>query len=209
MAISFIAPLVICPLVALPGRRLIGDLRRARAELDFAVSQDSLTGLLSRRGFEAAATARLEACQLEDLPVAAFMCDVDYFKSINDRFGHEFGDSALERIASMIESSLEDQDAVIGRLGGEEFAVLVPDCDLAQGEKLAGAIRSACEALSVNFGVSSSQITLSVGVAAVDKDDETLRLLLSRADAALYQAKRDGRNRVCVAPNRKPLSIAA
>jgi diguanylate cyclase (GGDEF)-like protein len=101
------------------------------------------------------------------------------------------------------------REAAIGRLGGEEFAVLLPNCEWAEGEKIAGAIRAACETLSIGFGVLSQQITMSIGIAAVESDDESLRSLLSRADAALYQAKRDGRNRVVMAPNRKRLSIAA
>jgi len=209
MGISFLAPMLICPAIAVPGRRLIGELKRARSDLERAASQDSLTGLLNRRGFDAAATAALDACHFDGVSSVALMCDVDFFKSVNDRFGHDFGDSALERIASMIESTLGAQDAVIGRMGGEEFAILFPDCDLPRGEMLAGEIRLACEKLPIGFGVLSNQITMSIGVAAVECDDEDLRSLLSRADAALYQAKRDGRNRVVVAPNRKKFSLAA
>ena len=209
MAISVFAPMVICPVVALPGRRLIADLRRARAELERAASQDSLTGLLNRRGFDALATERLNACQIEGAAAVALMGDIDFFKSINDHYGHDYGDGALERIASMIVSTVGARDAVIGRLGGEEFAIFFPECELAQAERLAGAIRAACETLSIGFGVLSQQVTMSIGIAAVESEDEGLRSLLSRADAALYQAKRDGRNRVVTAPNRKRLSMAA
>jgi diguanylate cyclase (GGDEF)-like protein len=188
---------------------LISELQRTRIELERAASQDSLTGLLNRRGFDAAAAARLEACQIEGAPAVAVMCDIDFFKSINDHHGHDFGDSALERIASMIVSSVGGREAVIGRLGGEEFAIFFPDCDLPEGEKLASEIRAACENLSIGFGVLSNRITMSMGLASVESDDELLRSLLARADAALYQAKRDGRNRVVAAPNRKKLSIAA
>jgi len=206
---SFFAPLVICPLVAAPTARLIRQLRRTRAELERAANQDALTGVLNRRGFDASATACLDLCRDEGTPVVALMCDVDFFKSINDRYGHDFGDGALEQIAATIGAALASREAVIGRLGGEEFAILLPNCQLPEGEKLADAIRLACQARSVDFGGLTHQVTVSLGVAETASDIEDLSSLLSRADAALYQAKRDGRNRVVIAPNRGRYSRAA
>jgi diguanylate cyclase (GGDEF)-like protein len=209
MTLSVFAPLVICPLVALPGRRLLAELRRTRERLEHAASRDGLTGLLNRRAFKDAAAELLRACHEDGASAVALMCDVDFFKSINDRYGHDFGDGALERIALVIESTVGGRGAAIGRLGGEEFAVFVPNCDLSEGEKLARAICATCERQSIEFSGMLHQVTLSLGVAAIDSADEDLRSLLSRADAALYQAKRDGRNRVVTAPRRPKFSAAA
>ena len=209
MGASFFAPLLICPLVGAPTAKLIRQLRRTRAELDRAANQDALTGVLNRRGFAAAATACLGLCRDEAIPAVALMCDVDFFKSINDRYGHDFGDGALEQIAATIRSALAVREAVIGRLGGEEFAILLPNCQLPDGERLADAIRVACQARTVDFGGLTHQATVSLGVAETASDIEDLGSLLSRADAALYQAKRDGRNRVVIAPNRGRCSKAA
>jgi diguanylate cyclase (GGDEF)-like protein len=209
MLISILAPLVICPAIAAPGRRLIADLRRTRADLEQALREDALTGLLNRRGFDEAAAERLSECNEEGTSTVALMCDIDLFKVINDKLGHDFGDGALERIALLLHSTLGARDSLIGRLCGEEFVILLPDCEMLEGEKIADAIRAACEALTFEFNGLCSHVTLSLGVAAVETDDEDLRSLLSRADAALFQAKRDGRNRVVAAPNRATLAKAA
>ena len=208
MVIAFLAPLAICPALAAQGRRLIADLRRTRADLEQALCEDALTGLLNRRGFDEAAAERMTDCDEEAAPVVAVMCDIDLFKVINDKFGHDFGDGALERTALLIQSTVGARDSLIGRLGGEEFVILLPDCEMPEGERIAGQIRAACEALTFEFNGLCLHLTVSLGVAAAE-DDEDLRSLLSRADAALFQAKRDGRNRVVVAPDRQNLARAA
>jgi diguanylate cyclase (GGDEF)-like protein len=209
LVMSFSAPLAICPLFAAQAAMRCWELRRARDELAFVALKDPLTGLLNRRGFDQAATSVLEDPQNVALTDVAIMCDVDRFKSINDLYGHDFGDVALTRIALIIESSLSHRSAVIGRRGGEEFAILIPGCDLAEGHQLAQKIRADCEATLFAWQDVEARITLSLGVASAKAESGDLAVLISRADAALYQAKREGRNRVVRAVDRSRLSAVA
>lgn len=209
LAVSVISPLAVVPLIAAPSAIRFRKLQRARDELASAVCRDSLTGLLNRRGFDEAADRMLADCEREDGYDVAIMCDVDRFKSINDRFGHDFGDIALAHIAAIIEASLEGRDAILGRRGGEEFAILLPDCELADAVVIAQAMREACDALPLNWEGIEAKITISLGVAAAAPNTYDLRTLLSLADAALYQAKRDGRNRVVWATERQRKPLAA
>ena len=206
---SLSAPLAICPLFAGRAALRYWELRRARDELAFVALQDPLTGLLNRRGFDEGAKLALEdphRCSPTDV---AIMCDVDRFKSINDLYGHDFGDVALTRVAEIINASLGGRRALVGRRGGEEFAILITDCDLLEGFRLAQAIRERCEATSFAWEGVEAHMTLSLGVAAAEAEACDLRALMSRADAALYQAKRDGRNRVVRAVDRSRLSAVA
>ena len=135
------------------------------------------------------------------------MCDIDHFKSINDRYGHDFGDVALVRIAAIIYAVL-GCGAIIGRQGGEEFAILFPDCDSSRGQASPRRCGRPARRLAVRLRRRRSPLTLSFGVAAAERRSRDFRLLLSRADAALYQAKRDGRNRVVWATERRRFTAA-
>ena len=209
IVMSLSAPLAICPLFAGRAALRCSELRRARDELAFVALQDPLTGLLNRRGFDEEAERALKdprSCSPTDV---AIMCDVDRFKSINDLYGHDFGDAALTRVAEIIKASLGGRPALMGRRGGEEFAILITDCELLEGFRLAQAIRERCEAATFSWEGLEAHMTLSLGVAAAEPEACDLRALMSRADAALYQAKRDGRNRVVRAIERTRLSAAA
>jgi diguanylate cyclase (GGDEF)-like protein len=196
LTISTIAPALICPVIATRMALMMRTLRHARDELANAALLDPLTGLLNRRGFDAAAVRAYAESRRRGKPIAALMCDVDMFKAINDKYGHDFGDMALKNLAGIIEASLADRDAVMGRQGGEEFAILLPGVDVAEATEIAETLRAACAShLFVGESV-TARITLSIGIATEAPDDAELRSLLGRADAALYQAKRDGRNRV-------------
>ena len=169
---------------------------------------DPLTGIANRRAFLHDAALLAKRYSGNPRPTAVLLIDLDHFKSINDRFGHALGDRVLEIFSDAARQSVRVSD-LIGRLGGEEFAILLPNCQLPDGERLADAIRVACQARTVDFGGLTHQATVSLGVAETASDIEDLGSLLSRADAALYQAKRDGRNRVVIAPNRGRCSKAA
>ena len=154
---------------------------------------DSLTGLLNRRAFfEQAELARVRA--QAGAPLSAILCDIDHFKRINDLHGHAVGDAALRAVTAVI----ADATTNAGRLGGEEFAVLVEDADLQQATVLAEDLRRAVEQRNFGGDGETLSLTCSFGVSewqAYDSIDELLR----RADAGLYAAKSAGRNRVVAA----------
>jgi diguanylate cyclase (GGDEF)-like protein len=196
LSIATITPALICPAVALRMSKLMGDLRTAHDELAKLAEKDTLTGLLNRRGFDAAAAKLFVEARRLDRPIAAMMCDIDMFKIINDEFGHDFGDVALKDVAEILQASIGDRSAVIGRQGGDEFAILLPGVDLAEAGEIGERLRDRCQAHVVARQDRAARMTLSVGIATDSSDQAQLQTLMSRADAALLQAKRGGRNLV-------------
>ena len=172
----------------------IGEHTRARfaARLIELSSFDSLTGLLNRRVFEEQGRAELERARRYNHPVALLLMDADHFKSINDRHGHAQGDRVLVAVAEVVRSTLRTIDRV-GRWGGEEFAAILPETNLRSAARAAERVRRQAE-LALAAG---RAVTLSIGVTEVSPA-ETLEAALQRADTALYEAKRAGRNRVSV-----------
>lgn len=163
---------------------IVGDVIRS---LNSESETDPLTGAINRRGFD-----RLAASYLADprrRPVSLVLCDIDRFKRINDAHGHPFGDAVLVEIRHILSMSVRADD-VVARLGGEEFAILLPDADLRSAHELAERLRRAIEAS--RFG--GIAVTASFGVAEC-LPPESLASLTLRADALLYAAKRQGRNR--------------
>jgi diguanylate cyclase (GGDEF)-like protein len=151
---------------------------------------DPLTGVLNRRSFFDTLTAVLSKCHTVGAQAAVLMIDVDHFKQINDRFGHPAGDRALQAVASAIVQSLRAGD-ICGRIGGEEFACLLPRCSGVQALAVAERLRRSVS------DIPDHNITVSVGAASTnDPKLITLEDVIGAADQALYQAKRAGRNRV-------------
>ena len=180
--------------VGLTGRLflLIGMVLVLIDELDHQLRtlalRDALTGLLNRRGLtEAANEQPLSDCSL-------LMLDLDHFKAVNDDFGHDQGDQVIALLARCALANLPG-DAVLARLGGEEFCALLPHTDTPTAMAHADALRMAFQRDSSTLG-HSRQHTVSIGIASTQSTASTLTLLMSRADQALYRAKRDGRNRV-------------
>jgi len=181
-------------------------LAQAHAQLETAVAQrtqqlvwlantDPLTGLKNRRAFTEAAQAQILQCQRYPYPIAALIIDIDHFKSINDRYGHPVGDQAIQRVTASITHTLRVSD-IIGRIGGEEFAVLLPHTDAAAARVSAERIRLAVESIEiVILNAKPLRLTVSVGI-ALYQPTLTLDNLLMHADKALYRAKNTGRNRV-------------
>ena len=197
LSISTIAPALICPLIAFRMSRLMRDLRMAHDELADLAGKDTLTGLMNRRGFDAAAAHVFAEARRLGQPIVAIMCDIDMFKDINDRYGHDVGDIVLIDVAQIIRRSVGTRSAVLGRQGGDEFAILLPGVDLGDGAGIAEGLRQACEGRSAVRPGGAARVTLSLGVATTESSRETnLRTILKHADAALYQAKRGGRNLV-------------
>jgi diguanylate cyclase len=184
---------------------LTEHLQRAQSE----ALLDSLTGLKNRRGLERAVEDLLrEPPGL--LGSALLLADIDHFKGVNDTYGHVLGDKVIRAVAHVLRSSIKGRD-VAARLGGEEFAILLPQTSVTGAAALAEQIRGTVAQGRIcrpDGNESIGQVTLSVGVAAARSGD-TLESLLERADAAMYSAKRAGRNQVSVASDTAPDSAAS
>jgi len=153
---------------------------------------DVLTGLYNRRAFFDIAPALLKSCHAKELPTSIVMFDVDYFKKINDEFGHAGGDAALQHVAKLIVNKFRKSD-ICCRFGGEEFAILLPNTSLDEAYIAAEQFRALIAASPVSFSHHQIPITASFGVADIgDSIDE----ILNNADYAMYSAKKDGRNLV-------------
>jgi diguanylate cyclase (GGDEF)-like protein len=159
-----------------------------------AASTDHLTGLLNRRALMDNATQLCTRQAKRKEPVAVLMFDLDHFKSINDRFGHALGDSVLRLFGQVARSSTRAHD-LIGRFGGEEFVAIVPG-GLESASKIAERVRSAFEAAGVMVDEHAIGATVSIGTAASYEAVTSIDALIARADAALYRAKHEGRNRI-------------
>ncbi|HEU4425455.1 MAG TPA: diguanylate cyclase, partial [Pilimelia sp.] len=157
---------------------------------------DGLTGLYNRDHFFTEAGKQLRVAQRYQRPVAAIMVDVDHFKRINDSFGHPVGDEVIRMVGARLHAAARDCD-VLGRYGGEEFALFIPETGAA-ATVLAERLREIVCAEPVRTAVGPLDVTISVGVAYADGAGQHLNQLLARADAALYEAKQSGRNRVAV-----------
>lgn len=168
---------------------------RLRNELARKANHDPLTGLLNRRGLDLVTDRMFAATRRAPQPVAALMMDLDHFKKINDGFGHAAGDRVLEAFAKLVSAQLRAGD-IFARMGGEEFIALLPDCDAATATAVAERIRD-----GFAKATSRPQVTVSIGVATDAASRIAISDLIRHADAALYQAKMDGRNRVAVAQN--------
>jgi diguanylate cyclase (GGDEF)-like protein len=168
-----------------------------------AASTDPLTGMFNRRGFAEATSRVIEREANAGRPVTVLIFDLDHFKSINDRFGHSAGDEILKLFATVVLSTLRITD-LSGRVGGEEFAALLP-CPLEEGVIAAERVREAFADSGIVVDDGPVDTTVSIGVAGGPAGTE-LEVLLAAADSALYQAKRNGRNRV-EAAEELPLSL--
>jgi diguanylate cyclase (GGDEF)-like protein len=175
---------------------LMRELNLTRTELLRVSRMDQLTGLLNRRGFNEAAIQALEQAGEANLPAVALMFDIDRFKAINDRFGHEFGDKVLVEIGAAIHAFADANGMLASRHGGEEFAILMIGVTTEQAIQQANELRRICAATRIREGASgSASVTVSIGLAA-SSNRTSLPNMMRAADKALYLAKRGGRNRV-------------
>ncbi len=178
-------------------RRYTDQLRdNVQNSIEAAIT-DALTGLYNRRYMESHLATLAEQASARAKPLALMMIDIDYFKSINDGYGHDAGDDVLREFAVRIRKSIRGIDLAC-RYGGEEFVVVMPETDLGVAGMVAERIRRAIASnpFSVNSGNSRLDVTISIGLATLDTKGELIADVLKRADQALYRAKRDGRNRV-------------
>ncbi|HET7794456.1 MAG TPA: GGDEF domain-containing protein [Rhizobacter sp.] len=179
-----------------------GAVVRAESRLRDLASTDVLTGLANRRHMLQVAQHQLGRRRRDGTPLCLMLGDVDHFKAINDRLGHDVGDRALARVARAIKSATRESD-IVGRWGGEEFLVVLPETELDAALRVAERVRVAVQQISVAAHVPALSVTL--GVSSL-RDGESLEDAIARADAAMYRGKTEGRNRCVV---EAPLAASA
>jgi diguanylate cyclase (GGDEF)-like protein/PAS domain S-box-containing protein len=178
----------------------ISKLKNLEEELSHQVNHDFLTGVSSRSWFMRQAEIELNRAIRYNNPLSLLMLDIDFFKSINDAHGHPAGDAVLKSVADICKHILRDSD-VIGRFGGEEFALLLPETDHHQALIVAERLRTGIEKAKIMLPLDkvTLQLTVSIGVTSLVTKTDTLESLIAQADKTLYEAKNTGRNRVCAA----------
>lgn len=173
------------------------QLQRSREELEELSFRDGLTGLFNRREFHRRLEIEIERSKRNGAPVSLLMMDFDYFKSINDTFGHQAGDEVLRFVGGLILDEVRPADQV-ARYGGEEFAIILPNTTAPGGLAMAERLRDLVSSREISVAPGQTiKPTVSIGVAIFPDDSETERTLVSSADQALYAAKNTGRNQVC------------
>jgi diguanylate cyclase (GGDEF)-like protein len=189
-------------IIAIRIRQTLTRIERKHEEFVRSARIDGLTGFLNQPGFDAVAAKALEQTQRSGQPVSALLCDIDAFRGLNGRYGHEAGDLALINLADLLEESIGRHSLIMARLGGDEFVVLLPGVDLKEVTKIAEQVCEACEARAFVHRHPAAKFTISVGVGTAALGASELGGLLRQCDAALYQAKRAGGNRVASGPER-------
>ncbi len=196
LAIGLTIPLLVAPPAAWTVIHLAHELAAARRVVEQLAIVDVPTGVFTRRHFDDIGSREFERAQRSDLPLTLLMLDLDDFKQINDRHGHIIGDAVLQAVGKACLGNVRPYD-IVARYGGEELVVLLTATADAGAATLAERLRCAIAALSI--ATPHGQVvtpTASIGVAARDASTPTLEALVARADAAMYEAKRAGKNRV-------------
>lgn len=186
------------------------EIQELKKEVDRSKNEaltDALTGLLNRKGFEKAMTRCLLQVKQGAHPPSLMMMDIDFFKKINDTYGHLFGDKVISSIAKAVKQNVKGKD-VVARYGGEEFIVLLPETPLKGAQMLAERAREVIEKGRITRGKNKedAQVTISVGVAHYAENEAVLDFI-ARADQALYKSKQRGRNRVTIDQGHKTEKI--
>ncbi|HXS26737.1 MAG TPA: diguanylate cyclase [Steroidobacteraceae bacterium] len=192
------------------GRRIVRleqSLREANAKIQLLSITDPLVGTFNRRYLNDQLVHEVERAQRYGRPLAAVMADLDFFKNVNDRHGHQVGDEVLRGFVELAQACIRHASDWMARYGGEEFVVVLPETDLAGAAATAEKIRGACAATPIRTSIGDVRVTASFGVAELDlcaavgvpSSSAAAEILLREADAALYRSKHDGRNRITVA----------
>lgn len=171
----------------------ITDQKVAEENLFEQASTDPLTGLFNRRQFETLSSYALRVAERYKTPYAVMMMDIDFFKKINDSYGHESGDIVLKKLAQTIQTALRKSD-IVGRFGGEEFVVFLPQVNAEQALIVAERMRNSVEKTQIDILKKKINITVSIGLTTIQAAQ--IAILVKQADVALYQSKKNGRNKV-------------
>ena len=177
--------------------RDITETEKLKEHLSKLAMTDELTNLYNRRAFMLTLEKELASANRYNRNLSLLMLDIDYFKKINDKYGHPVGDIALQHFAKIASKAIRSQDT-LGRIGGEEFAIILPDTNVAHASTLAERIRKAVEDTSIVHNLGTIRFTVSIGISCYDENNMDSKLLVNNADAALYAAKGAGRNQVTV-----------
>ena len=173
---------------------------------------DELTGAYNGRHAFYEAGLYIEGDAAEHVPLSAILLDIDHFKRINDTYGHGVGDVVLKELSGLVHYQLavirEANSATFARIAGEEFVVVLPGLALKQSLAIAERLRAEIQRLRMTCDSAALSLTVSMGVGTYEPSDANFDGLLARCDAALYVAKRDGRNRVCAASTMRPAKRA-
>jgi diguanylate cyclase (GGDEF)-like protein len=178
--------------------RDISERKRMEDQLRTLSRIDALTGAYTRRHFMDKSEAAIQMVKRYKRSASIMIADLDNFKMINDKFGHQAGDLALVSFAAVCQKEIRESD-IFGRLGGEEFGLMLPETPISQAAILAERIREATAAVDILMGNTVIKMTVSIGLAEIDTNYCALESAMHRADLAMYQAKEMGRNRVVIA----------
>ncbi len=169
----------------------------SRAELEMQATHDGLTHLLNRHALEPRLKDEFQRAQRYREPLSVLMLDIDHFKRVNDSYGHLGGDACLIKLSAMLRKNARKQD-IVARFGGEEFVLVLPHTEAEPAAMLAERIRRKMESMRISHDGQDICCTISIGIATIAEHIADEKMLLELADQALYEAKENGRNRVCV-----------
>ncbi len=172
------------------------EIKRKNVELEVLAARDPLTGCYNRRAFFDLFETAYDESEKTENPLACIMLDIDHFKSINDRFGHTIGDEAIRLISDVLNNHCEHKGAIVGRYGGEEFCIVLPDANIDKAADVAERLRQVIQLTSEGFCADNVTITASFGVSCKSAAVSDCSQILEQADEALYIAKESGRNKV-------------
>jgi diguanylate cyclase (GGDEF)-like protein len=169
--------------------------RALELKLKEMASTDPLTGLANRREYETLFMHEIHRARRSGTPLAACILDLDHFKRVNDTYGHAAGDAVLRNTAQLLKQKLRTMD-IIGRLGGEEFIILLPETTIDQAAAIGTRLLEALAEMEIDVGKTVIRVTATIGISGLIDEDETFNSIIARADEALYRGKNAGRNRV-------------
>ena len=177
--------------------RELEEVKRLEEILQHQANSDSLTGLMNRRAFTEVFEKEIERASRSGMPLTCMLIDIDFFKKINDTYGHHVGDEVICKVAELMRTSTRSMDH-LARIGGEEFTILMPDTPLEDAHQLAERLRSKTEKTKMMISGNEIMITVCIGLTERKKHEKSYQAMMQRSDDALYRAKESGRNRVCV-----------
>jgi diguanylate cyclase (GGDEF)-like protein len=202
LAVALAVPVLVVPPLAYWHHKVLYDLEAAKRTIEKLSRTDGLTGLHNRRHFFALAEQALALARRHGQPAALLILDLDHFKAVNDRHGHQTGDQVLARAARIMQGAVRQAD-VLARYGGEEFVLLAPHAGAEEARQICRRLRRALERGQAAEG-GPARVTVSIGAALAERAGWDLEALLARADQALYQAKEAGRDTFVLAEGDAP-----